>query len=256
MKILEINLVSAQGLKLPAANLRRIQTYAVAWVDPSLKLRTKVDSLGGENPTWNDKFLFRVSDDFISGETSAVSVEIYAVGYIRDLLIGTVRFLLSNCLSIRDSFSTLGTPSFTAVQIRRPSGRFQGVLNLGAAVYNPSDFSIMENVSAACFRDLVKKNVPDSPSNRRWKKLSRVGSKRSDLSSGSESCDFSDGSDMTTSSSASDLTALKDINGVIREMAGIKKSSGRNTLCGLMMMQRRIPSYPSDQNLEFWDKEN
>ncbi|KAL3814794.1 hypothetical protein ACJIZ3_016062 [Penstemon smallii] len=247
-QILEINLISAQGLKTPPANLRRVQTYAVAWVNPSAKLRTRVDSVGGENPTWNDKFLFRVSNDFISGDTSAVSVEIFAVGYIRDFLIGTVRFLLSTCL--KKTTPITGTPAFNAVQIRRPSGRFQGVLNIATAVYDSSVFTNLENVSAVSFRDLMEKKESDS---RRRRRLSRGGSKRSQQSSGGESCDFSDGGDSTTSSSSSTSTALKEWNG-IREMVGNKKgakSEGRGLLCGLML-QRRIPFCPSDQNLEFW----
>lgn len=32
-KILEISLISAQNLKTPSASIRRMQTYAVAWID-------------------------------------------------------------------------------------------------------------------------------------------------------------------------------------------------------------------------------
>ncbi|KAL8511537.1 hypothetical protein ACS0TY_018080 [Phlomoides rotata] len=39
---------------------------------------------------------------------------------------------------------SIGTPAFTAVQIRRPSGRFQGVLNFAAAVYYSSDYPILK----------------------------------------------------------------------------------------------------------------
>ncbi|KAI4328861.1 hypothetical protein L6164_021184 [Bauhinia variegata] len=95
-QVLEINLISAQGLKPQSFNLRRMQTYAVTWVDQHTKLRTQVDKLGGENPTWNDKFLFRVTSKFLASETSAVSVAIYSVGCFKDHLIGTVRFLISN----------------------------------------------------------------------------------------------------------------------------------------------------------------
>ncbi|KAK6142717.1 hypothetical protein DH2020_023065 [Rehmannia glutinosa] len=187
--ILEINLISAQGLKAPSANLRRMQTYAVTWISPDTKLRTRVDSLGGENPTWNDKFLFRVSNEFVYGDTSAVAVEIFAVGYIKDFLIGT---------------------------IRRPSGRFQGALNISAAVYFSSHYAILEKVSAVSFRDLMEKNERES---RRLRRLSRGGSRRSQQSSGGESCDLSDGADSTTSSSSTASTALKEWN-CVREMAG------------------------------------
>ncbi|EPS68074.1 hypothetical protein M569_06693, partial [Genlisea aurea] len=221
-RILEITLISAQGIKPPSGNLRRLQTYAVTWVNPATKLRTRVDSMGGENPTWNDKFLFRVCNDFISGDTSAVSVEIFAVGYIKDFLIGTVRFLLSSCFKRPGSVElsreegTIGTPAFTAVQIRRPSGRFQGVLNIAAAVYQLLDYPIMEKETAVSFRDLMEKRETDA--HRRNRRLSRGWSRRSQQSSGGESCDFSD-ADSTTSSSSTTSTALKELN-CIRQMAG------------------------------------
>ncbi|KAL7125746.1 hypothetical protein ABFS83_14G137200 [Erythranthe nasuta] len=257
-QILEINLISAQGLKPPSANLRRIQTYAITWIDPATKLRTHVDSVGGDNPTWNDKFLFRVSDEFIAGDTSAVAVEIFAVGYIKDILIGTVRFLLSTCLKRAaapiDSAGegSIGTPFCTGLQIRRPSGRFQGVLNIAAAAYRSSDYAVLENVSAVSFRGLMEKKENES---RRQRRLSRGGSRRSQQSSGGESCDFSDGADSTTSSSSTASTALKEWN-CVRQMAGKMKDAKSNgaggLLCGLKM-QRKIPFCPSDQNLELWE---
>lgn len=248
-QILEINLISAQGLTTPPSNLRKMQTYALTWVDPAAKLRTRLDSLGGENPTWNDKFLFRVSDEFVAGETSAVSVQIFAVGYIKDFLIGTVRFLLSTCLARTATPRPIGTPAFNAVQIRRPSGRFVGVLNIAAAVYYSSDYPVLDKVSAVSFRDLMEKKERES--SRRQRRLSRGGSRRSQQSSGGESCEFSD-ADSTTSSSSSSSTsaALKEWN-CVREMAGKMKSNGGGLLCGLMVA-RKIPSCSSDQNLDTW----
>ncbi|XP_057809166.1 uncharacterized protein LOC131023638 [Salvia miltiorrhiza] len=262
-QILEINLISAQGLKAPPSNLRKMQTYALTWVNPAAKLRTRVDSLGGENPTWNDKFLFRVSDEFVSGDTSAVSVEIFAVGYIKDFLIGTVRFLIGTCLAApraRDPESPTGTPAFTAVQIRRPSGRFLGVLNIAAAVYCSSDYPILEKVPAVSFRELMERKARESRRQRRLSlslSLSRSDSRRSHQSSGGDSCDLSDAdadADSTTSSSSSAAsTALKDWN-CVRELAGKMKgakSNGGGLLCGLMVA-RKIPSCPSNQNLDTW----
>ncbi|KAJ8573098.1 hypothetical protein K7X08_009609 [Anisodus acutangulus] len=253
-QILEINLISAQSLKTPIANLRRMQTYAILWVDSSTKLRTKIDHHGDENPTWNDKFLFRVSPEFISRDTSGVSVEIYAVGCIKDDIVGTVRLLISSCLNSNSGTST-ATPAFTAVQVRRPSGRFHGVLNIGAAVYSSNDFSLFNGLTAICFRDLMQEKE-----NSRWRRrrrLSSVGSKRSEqlieTVRSFESCDFdfSDGTDSTTSSSSSVSTALKEWNCVrtAGEMAGKNlKSDGGGLLCGLMM-QKKIQLRPLDQNL-------
>ncbi|CAA6671585.1 unnamed protein product [Spirodela intermedia] len=118
--VLEITLISAQDLKPPsnsamAASQPRMKTYAVVW-----------------NPTWNEKFLFRVPAGFLIGDSpSAVHVEIYAVGRLVDSLVGAVRFLVGN---ERLLSRPLGEPSFAAVGIRRPSGRFRGVLNIGSAI--------------------------------------------------------------------------------------------------------------------------
>ncbi|KAF8379639.1 hypothetical protein HHK36_029082 [Tetracentron sinense] len=250
--LLEINLISAQGLKPPSANLRRMQTYALAWVDSSTKLRTRIDRIGGENPTWNDKFIFRVSADFLSNDTSAVSVEIYAVGYLKDPLIGTVRFLISNCLSAAFSFTSgIGTPSFTALQIRRPSGRFHGVLNLGVMVINGSDFAALTEISAIGYRDLMGEN-------RRRHRDRRGRPPKREQYPGGDSCEhscgdsgeYSDDATSSTSSSSATSTTLKDWNGM-REMAGKKdvKLDGGGLLCGLGF-QRKIHLSPSDQNFQ------
>ena len=95
-----------------------MQTYVLAWVDSANKLRTQVDRVGVENPTWNNKFIFRFSSDFLACDTSVVAIEIYAVRVIRDHLIGTVRILISNSLPAADLRSrnfTARSPSLTVV---------------------------------------------------------------------------------------------------------------------------------------------
>lgn len=214
-QVLEINLISAQNLKPPTSPRRRLQTYAVTWIDPATKLRTRVDKLGGHNPTWNDKFLFKVSPEFLAGDTSAVCVSIYAVGTFRDHLVGTVRFLISNMLSPGDET----TPCFSAFQIRRSSGRFHGVMNIGAMVMDGSGFPALEKISAIGYRDLMGEKIQ----HRRKKTIPE----EEVLSS--ESCENSwteegEGESSTASSSSSPRTtaaALKDWNGV-RELAGNK----------------------------------
>jgi hypothetical protein len=156
MLSLEINLISAQDLKPPSANLRRMQTYAVVWVDPSHKVNTRTDQVGGEYPTWNDRLFFSVSPEFLSSETSAVSIEIYAVGYLRDRKVGTVRFLASNLPPAVRSGLTI--PSFSAVHIRRPSGRIHGVLNIGTAVIARSHFPALDGRPAIGYREQLMEN--------------------------------------------------------------------------------------------------
>ncbi|KAI9110089.1 hypothetical protein K1719_019130 [Acacia pycnantha] len=248
-QVLEINLISAQDLKPPTSPRRRLQIYAVTWVDPFAKLRTRVDQIGGENPTWNDKFLFRVSPQFLASETSAVSVAIYSVGLLRDHLIGTVRFLVSNILrSGSDSDGdSIRTPSFCALQIRRPSGSFQGVMNIGAMVLEGSDFPSLNGISAIGYRDLMGEKFHHRGKHSDDKKKSKPKhadelSSESCENSCADSVDLSDDTESTTSSSSSASTALKDWNGV-RELAGNKGLKSPGFLCGLLLTHRRY-HYP------------
>lgn len=93
LHLLELNIISAQDLH---AVTRGMQTYAVAWAHPRSKLSTRVDADGRGNPTWNDKFVFRIDDDFLRSDTSAFMIEIFCVRFFRDAPVGSVRVLLSS----------------------------------------------------------------------------------------------------------------------------------------------------------------
>ncbi|XP_020213375.1 uncharacterized protein LOC109797678 [Cajanus cajan] len=239
-QVLEINLISAQGLKPPSSPRRSLQTYAVTWIDPATKLRTRVDKLGGHNPTWYDKFLFKVTPEFLASDTSGVCVAIYAVGTFRDHLVGTVRFLISNMLSSAD----LAVPCLSAFQIRRPSGRFLGVMNIGAMVMDGSGFPALEKISAIGYRDLMGEKI---------QQLRKKTAKEEEVV-WSESCtEEGEGEGESSSSSCSPkTTALKDWNGV-RELAGNKELtiSASGFLCCLVtqrsIRQQLSPTNPTVQ---------
>ncbi|KAL2892090.1 Protein SRC2 [Bienertia sinuspersici] len=250
--LLEINLISAQNLKPPSTNLRKLQTYAVAYIHPSLKLRTRVDRLSAENPTWNDKFIFRVSSDFLSSETSSFTVDIFSVGVLKDALLGSVRLLLSNFLS---PLSTC-VPSFIAVQVRRPSGRFHGVLNVGAMLIDASSEvgSSLSGVSSAIgYHDFMGKS-------RRRKHLHRRGV--SDFSSGSESCggdsfDFSDGTESTASNSSSTSVSnlvLKDLNGRRKDGDDEVDDDDGMIMCGLGFQKKLNISSSDKEDIKSFDE--
>ncbi|XP_043712209.1 uncharacterized protein LOC122660992 [Telopea speciosissima] len=258
--LLEINLISAQGLKTPSPNLRRLQTYALAWVNPTTKLRTRVDIVGGENPTWNDKFIFRVSPDFLSSDTSAVSVEIYAIGCLKDALIGTVRFLVGNCLSPAVSVSSpdtvvagVGIPCFIALQIRRPSGRFHGILNLGAMLINGLDLLGLTEFSAIGYRDMMghqhhrhhrRHRHKHQHQHRRREQSNKSSEEQSDSCDNScaDSGDYSDAETSSASSTSTSSTVLQDCNGR-RDIAadGNEKDlvDFGGSLCGLGFQRKK-----------------
>lgn len=122
--------MSAQDLAPVSKSMR---TYAVVWVHQERKLSTKIDQSGHINPNWNEKFVFRVDDSFLESETSAVMIEIYAAAWLHDVQIGSVRVLMSNLFPSNTNSSKM---RFVALQVRRPSGRPQGILNLGVQLLN------------------------------------------------------------------------------------------------------------------------
>ncbi|XP_031482903.1 uncharacterized protein LOC116252639 [Nymphaea colorata] len=159
--LLELNIISAQDLQ-PVS--RSMSTYAVAWIQPQRRLCTRVDSGNHVDPQWNDKFVFRVDEWFLRNETSAVMVEIYCVGWLRDTLVGSVRMLIGNLLPKKGGGglgSGFGGMRFTALQVRRPSGRPQGILNLGVTVLDATlrSMPLYAQLNPAIgYRELMGKN--------------------------------------------------------------------------------------------------
>lgn len=116
-QLLEINIISAQDLEQVSKSMK---TYATAWMNPRRKLSTRVDEEGRNNPTWNDKFVFRVEEEFLRQDTSAVMIEIYANHWFKDTLVGTVRCLVGNLIpqttSSQNGQSYIGM-RFVALQV-------------------------------------------------------------------------------------------------------------------------------------------
>ncbi|KAJ1432323.1 C2 domain [Sesbania bispinosa] len=110
-QLLELNVISAQDL---APVGRSMRTYAVAWIDPDRKLSTRVDSEGGTNPTWNDKFVFRIDEDFLYDDTSTITIDIYALHWFRDIHVGTAHVLAEDIIPPQSS-----RPFHTQPELRR-----------------------------------------------------------------------------------------------------------------------------------------
>ncbi|XWS39124.1 hypothetical protein CRYUN_Cryun18bG0023400 [Craigia yunnanensis] len=164
-------MISAQDLE--PISRRKMRTYAVAWVHQERKLSTRIDTQGHTNPTWNDKFVFRVDDEFLNRDTSAVMIEIYAVHWFRDILVGTVRAIVGHLIPPisrpRHRHGVQLGMSFVALQVRRPSGRPQGILNIGVALLDSSMRSmplyLQMGSSAVGYRHLMGEEDPFQSSN-------------------------------------------------------------------------------------------
>ncbi|XP_047971570.1 uncharacterized protein LOC125214541 [Salvia hispanica] len=138
-ELLELTILSAQNLAPASQNLpknlcknlsKHQKTYTVAWIDPTRKLKTRPDTKGNNNPHWNQKFVYRVDKDMDS-DTASVVMEIYAVGWFKDNLVGSVTVLIRDLIpaAVRHERRVV------ALQVRRPhSGRPQGILSIGVAL--------------------------------------------------------------------------------------------------------------------------
>lgn len=129
-QVLEISLISAQDLTPLYKSMR---TYAVTWINPNQKLTTRTDQ-HHTNPTWNDKFTFNVDIYALKAANSALHVEIYTVSWFRHVLVGSVKVLITDLLPPSSQNNT----RFVALQVRRPSGTPQGILNMGVTLHDHS----------------------------------------------------------------------------------------------------------------------
>ncbi|KAF3792812.1 hypothetical protein EJ110_NYTH10768 [Nymphaea thermarum] len=261
-RLLEINLISAQQIKNVVGSLRAMQTYAITYISQEKKLRTRVDRVGRENPTWNDKFIFRVPEAFLSDENSAVSVEIYAVGIVFDALVGTVRVLVSNLLSV----GTDGGAGFAALQIRRPSGRFHGVLNVGMIVLEDTAGSLTWRSDVALgYRDLMGRSLPRLSSARRssaaltdWNGcLTESEAEDGDVDNNGgkkiDECGLK--TKMNSEKELANASHNGDCNGDGEGGPGLTSATGTSALCGLVFQKKnfgdsKINPSASDQNLQ------
>ncbi|KAI3757233.1 hypothetical protein L6452_04767 [Arctium lappa] len=132
---LEINLISAQDLSLSTKSMK---TYAMAWLHPNRKLSTLVDTKGNTNPTWNEKLMFKIDDQFLFSESSSLTIEIYNISWFRDVLLGSVNVLIDDLIMPSHKHHRAGS-RFVTLQIRRPSGTPQGILNMGYTLGNANE---------------------------------------------------------------------------------------------------------------------
>ncbi|KAB1202579.1 hypothetical protein CJ030_MR8G016253 [Morella rubra] len=195
--IVEINLASARDLE-PVS--KSMQTYAVAWLRAEHKLLSRVDQDGDTNPTWNEKFLFRVDEDFLHSGTSAITIQIFATSWIRDIMVGTVRVLLSNLLPPSSCDEGKSRMRLVALQVLRPSGRPKGTLNLGVTLLDSilrsmcitSDFSASADRSCWDLREFKtqKQSNPKSLGDEKTQQTNPVNKlKRSQREQSNPECD-------------------------------------------------------------------
>ena len=131
-----LNIISAQDLKRTRF-VGKVHAYAIAWIQTHTRITTHVDMEGDINPTWNTTMTFLVDKHLLHDERSTIiSIQIFNKGSIKDTLLGTVGIVLSNIYARGKS---RGGIQYCALQIRRPSFRAQGILNIGSMILENDD---------------------------------------------------------------------------------------------------------------------
>lgn len=170
-KLLELSLISAKDLAPVSKSMR---PYAVAWVTPDRKLTSRVDEQGNANPTWNEKFVFKIDEQTLQSDTAVVTIEIYALTWLRVVLTGTVTVRIAELVppEYRKPDKATSTARFFTLKILRPSGRSQGTINVGVSLISGSLRSMpLESEISASTYDGQRGNLNDEKINL-WKSRS------------------------------------------------------------------------------------
>lgn len=120
--VLEVTVVSAQGLKNVNRRHGPIRPYAVVWVDPNNMRSTRVGDEGHTSPIWNHSVV--ISLPLVPIEDATLSIHVVHAGSEEDTepLIGWAWISLRDVLDEAGFGNTLKR----SLQLMQPSGRPQG----------------------------------------------------------------------------------------------------------------------------------
>ncbi|KAG6388188.1 hypothetical protein SASPL_153387 [Salvia splendens] len=247
-ELLELTILSAQNLAPASKNLcknlsKHHKTYAVAWIDPTRKIKTRPDTKGNNNPHWNQKFVYRVEDKHMDSDTASVVMEIYAVGWFKDNLVGSVTVLIRDLIPA----AVRRERRVVALQVRRPhSGRPQGILSIGVALLDNTMKSMpLCPAFVVCSSDFAGAGE---------KKLTRTLSDQTDLSRmpgekkrkrGGPICPFSSDLAVDGTGAGADESVISDL-GPSPSVVAIAVAHG------LYPLQQRPAANPGSLVLEDW----
>ncbi|KAL2623689.1 hypothetical protein R1flu_003894 [Riccia fluitans] len=129
-RAIEVTIISASHLK-KIKTLGHQRSYVVAYIYENHKVSSKVDSDGGLNPNWNFRLTLDCDESLFVHHGTYLNFEIYNQGYfsevLSDTLIGSVAVPLRDLEKDVRCHVEAARMSF---QVRRPSGKEKGVLNV------------------------------------------------------------------------------------------------------------------------------
>ncbi|EFJ28670.1 hypothetical protein SELMODRAFT_441151 [Selaginella moellendorffii] len=127
LRMLEVTPISAEDLK-DVKLVGKMQTYVVAWVDPSRKASTNLSQLPGKNPRWNEKLMLSVEDQLLQQPGAFLVLEIYHRGFLESTIVGRANIPLQEISAKGSGDAPL------SFKVRRPSGRLQGTIHVSVKV--------------------------------------------------------------------------------------------------------------------------
>lgn len=86
-RTLEILLKSATDLK--KVNKSKMHAYAVAWIDPIVRVPGPVDKINGSNPVWNSTITVPLAARML-GMAMVLNIELLGLGFLSTKPIGSV----------------------------------------------------------------------------------------------------------------------------------------------------------------------
>ncbi|PNX74092.1 putative peroxisomal membrane protein PEX13-like [Trifolium pratense] len=126
----EVKLHSAKNLKNVNWRNGPNRPYAVVWVDPTQKRSTNVDESGDTQPKWDEKLLIPLPPS-ASINNSVLFIDVlHSEPNDKPLIIGSTRLPLDK-VETED-----GSRGSRTLELRRPSGRPQGTIDIKVIVKN------------------------------------------------------------------------------------------------------------------------
>jgi len=126
---LELTIIAAAGLKNVNLLGKKINPYAVAWIDPLVKKSTQTLQNSGRDPVWNETLCLPLQTELLNNPNAALIIQVLSAGHLKTKIAGTTTLMLNEIKRIcsvtdRDEQETL------ALQLWRPSGRAYGILKV------------------------------------------------------------------------------------------------------------------------------
>lgn len=119
---LDIVLRSAAGLK--KVNTSRMAAYAVAWIEPSLRVPSPMDKRHGRNPVWDTTISMTLDERILSQAGKRLHIELLGQGLVSTKPIGFVSVDMTDILlqgsegaAVRAPFHEYPVPTQLALKL-------------------------------------------------------------------------------------------------------------------------------------------